>query len=366
MDEETVATYEARAVEWERSRSPRWEGEARAFAARAGSGPVADLGCGPGWYAAVLPEPVIALDAARSMLDRAATHAPCALRVQADLEALPFRRGALAGAWANNSFVHVPQARVPLALADLHRTLRPGGVVELTFFGGTGEGHYLFPGTDLPDRFFSLWSRERLVDVVEGGGFALDELSDRTGSRSELTFVVRATRARTLPDFVVPRLRVLLVGLNPSLFAADAGVGFARPGNRFWPAALEAGLVSRARDPRHALLHHSVGMTDLVKRATVGAAELTREEYRTGFARVDRLAAWLEPAVVCFVGLAGWRVSVDPRATAGLQDRAVGGRPAYVMPNPSGLNSHATVSGLAAHLRAIAALAERGRSSPPR
>ena len=34
-----------------------------------------------------------------------------------------------------------------------------------------------------------------------------------------------------------------MCGLNPSLYAADAGVGFARPGNRFWPAALAAGIV---------------------------------------------------------------------------------------------------------------------------
>ena len=33
----------------------------------------------------------------------------------------------------------------------------------------------------------------------------------------------------------------------------------------------------------------------------------------------------------------------------------VGGRPAYVMPNPSGLNAHDTVASLAAHLRTAAA-----------
>ena len=32
--------------------------------------------------------------------------------------------------------------------------------------------------------------------------------------------------------------------LNPSEHAADAGVGYVTPGNRFWPAALAAGLVT--------------------------------------------------------------------------------------------------------------------------
>ena len=66
-------------------------------------------------------------------------------------------------------------------------------------------------------------------------------------------------------------MRLLVVGLNPSLYSADVGVGYRRPGNRFWPAALGAGLVTRDRDPSHALRVHGVGMTDLVKRATSNA-----------------------------------------------------------------------------------------------
>jgi TDG/mug DNA glycosylase family protein len=135
------------------------------------------------------------------------------------------------------------------------------------------------------------------------------------------------------------------------LRSADAGVGFVTPSNRFWPAAIAAGIVSRARDPWHAVEHHAVGFTDLVKRASVGAAELTPEEYREGFARVERLAAWLKPEAVCFVGLSGWRAAVDRKAVAGWQERLVGGRPAYVMPNPSGLNAHTKPADLVRYLR---------------
>ncbi len=38
-------------------------------------------------------------------------------------------------------------------------------------------------------------------------------------------------------------MRLLVSGLNPSLHAADAGVGYIGPGNRFWPAVAAAGLV---------------------------------------------------------------------------------------------------------------------------
>ena len=86
-------------------------------------------------------------------------------------------------------------------------------------------------------------------------------------------------------------MRLLLCGLNPSIVAADEGIPFARPGNRFWPAVVEAGLTDRVRDVQHLLTAHGIGMTDLVKRPTPRAAELSADEYRSGLDRVERLAA---------------------------------------------------------------------------
>ncbi len=82
-------------------------------------------------------------------------------------------------------------------------------------------------------------------------------------------------------------------------------------------------------------------MTDLVKRATPRADELTKEEYRVGAARLERLVTWLEPGAVCFVGLGGYRAAVNRKAQSGWQAEPFGGRPAYVMPNTSGINAHA-------------------------
>jgi double-stranded uracil-DNA glycosylase len=220
------------------------------------------------------------------------------------------------------------QETLPLALADIHRAAAVGSVVKL--------------------RMGAQWDLTRVTRIVEGAGFALDSITaDGDG------IDVEATRLRTLPDTVGPGMRTLLVGLNPSGFAADAGVGFARPGNRFWPAALAAGLVTRDRDPRHALVAHGVGMTDLVKRATARADELAPDEYRSGAVRVEALVEWLAPRAVCFVGLSGYRTAVDRHATTGWQPEPFGGRPAYVMPNPSGLNAHATPAVLVEHLRPL-------------
>ncbi|MFQ5558830.1 MAG: uracil-DNA glycosylase family protein, partial [Acidimicrobiales bacterium] len=315
-----------------------------------------DLGCGPGWHVAALGDRAVALDASRSMLDLVGRRAPTAPRIVASVSALPFRSSGLAGALASRVYVHLPQIAVPAALADLHRSLRVDSPVELVVFGGDArEADFgAVPDDDYPGRRYSAWSGDRLADVIDGAGFAVDrcEVVPGAGLRR---IEVSLRRLRTLPDTVGPGMRLLVCGLNPSGYSADIGVGFGRPGNRFWPAALAAGLVTVDRDPRHALRAHGIGMTDLVKRATTRASDLGAEEYSAGIDRLGRLCDWLVPRAVCVVGLAGWRAAVDRRAAPGWQGRRLGGRPVYVMPSTSGLNAHSRLSDLTEHLGAAAA-----------
>ena len=223
---------------------------------------------------------------------------------------------------------------LPLALAELHRELPVGARLALQM----GEGG---------------WSRERLCDVVTGAGFDPGR-ARKAGTGLRLT----ALRIRSLPDTVNTGMRVLVCGLNPSLVAADAGYGYAGRSNRFWPAALAAGLVTVARDPLHALRADHVGMTDLVKRATPSAAVLTPEEYRLGLGRVRRLVEWLPPGRVLFVGLSGWRAVVNRWALPGWQpfDSEHGlPVPAYLMPSTSGLNARTALAELVGHIEAALA-----------
>jgi TDG/mug DNA glycosylase family protein len=225
---------------------------------------------------------------------------------------------------------------LPEALALLHRELPVGTSVRLRAgVGGRLDG--IGP-----------------TDLLVGAGFRPEHVASGPGAG----WSARATRERTLADTVAPGLRVLVCGLNPSVFSADAGVGFARPGNRFWPAAIAAGIASRDRDPWHALQAHRTGMTDLVKRATAASAALSRAEYVDGLARVERLVAWARPGVVVVVGLEGWRAAVDRRATAGPQPGGLAGRPMYLMPSTSGRNASSRLDGLVDHLRAAVRLAD--------
>lgn len=354
MDRQTVRVYEQRAAQWRAARRPRSLERAAALGRAVAAGAVRiDVGCGPGRELGALGSPVVALDAAAAMLELARVEHSAAWCVQADLEDLPIRAGSIGGAWARASYLHIPRGRLPWALMELHQALAVGSPVALVLRAGSEEGP--LPGDDFPGRFFAEWDAESLREVVTGAGFEVEAVEPGPGEWIE----VRATRARTLPDFVGPGMRVLMCGLNPSEVAADRGVGFAGRGNRFWPAALASGLVTRDRDPRHALRANGMGMTDLVKRATPRADGLGADEYRAGAERLERLVRRLEPAVVCFAGLTGYRAAVDRTAGPGPVPGGFAGVAAYVMPNPSGVNTHSSLDDLTAHLAAVVAVADR-------
>ncbi len=351
-----MAIYDERGMEWAttHARAGRRR-EATSFARRVEPGaPRLDVGCGAGRYLPHLGTPSIALDASTAMLRACRQRVPRALYVQADLEHLPFARRSIGGAWSWMSHLHVPRSRWPLALWDLHRSLAIGSPLELQVLEGQYEGAE-HPDDTVGGRFFAGWPADRLVDQVVGAGFEV-EAGSLAVSGDEVR--MRAVRGRTLADTVADGMRLLVCGVNASFYSADAGIGFARPGNRFWPAALGAGLVAKDRDPVDALVGHGMGMTDFVKRPTRTAAEVSVGEYRQGYARVERMVEWLRPGAVCFVGLSGWRAVVDPKAVAGLQTGRIGGRPAYVMPSTSGLNARTSLDELTGHLAAAAALAD--------
>ena len=319
-----------------------------------------DLGCGPGWYATRLPEPVVAVDSSLEMLRAVTRWAPNACRVAADLQHLPFREQAARGVLASKCYLHLPKREVPMALVELHRAAAVGALVELVCIRGDQEWGTL-EGDDFPGRWFSMWEPEHLFDVVVGAGFEVVSVkaADDTARRHGHSLItLRARRIRSLADTVGADMRLLICGLNPSLYAADRGIGFARGSNRFWKAALLAGIVSKTHDPASALRIDRIGMTDIAKRATKRADEITAEEFRQGIARVERLAEWLKPRAVCFVGLGGWRKVMNPEAQVGPQPETLGGTPVYLMQSTSGANAHASLEDLVAQMRA-AELADR-------
>ncbi|HEU4559668.1 MAG TPA: mismatch-specific DNA-glycosylase [Longimicrobium sp.] len=148
-------------------------------------------------------------------------------------------------------------------------------------------------------------------------------------------------RLRTLPDLLGPGVRLLFVGFNPSLRAARLGRYYAGRNNRFWDLLAASGLTPRKLryEEDHLLPGMGIGITDLVKRPTRAASDVTAAEFRAGVQRVRRLVAELKPKVVAYNGKGVYlRAAGVDSAPWGLQPtQLVPGVADYVVPSPSGL-----------------------------
>jgi len=123
----------------------------------------------------------------------------------------------------------------------------------------------------------------------------------------------QAARKRRLPDVIAPRLEVLFCGINPGLYSAAVGHHFARPGNRFWPALHAAGFTPRIYLPSEdaELLKLRCGLTNIVSRATAGAAELSDAELVNGRRRLERKVRRHRPSWVAVLGIGADRRAVS-------------------------------------------------------
>jgi TDG/mug DNA glycosylase family protein len=181
-------------------------------------------------------------------------------------------------------------------------------------------------------------------------------------SRAELERFVGAT----VPDLVGPGARLVFVGINPGLWTAATQTHFAHPGNRFYPALLRAGIITREVDrgagmtdaERAHLVERGIAITNLVHRATARAADLDDGELRAGVSDLRAFVRRHRPAVVAIAGITAYRTAFDrPMAVTGEQEGGLEGSRLWVVPNPSGLNAHETVESLADAYRAPAAAA---------
>ena len=199
-------------------------------------------------------------------------------------------------------------ARVPMALAELHRAVALGGAVHLQV---TCDQVPAAGGRSVR-RPALLALHDRTVPRARRGARA--STCCRAADDGEEWIDVEATRGpHARPTRSAPTCGCWSSASTRASSRPTSGIGFARPGNRFWPAAHRGRARAHdALDPFHALPPRR-RRHDEPRAAPDGAApsELTRDEYRAGAARLERLVAWLQPRAVCFVGLTGYRAAVD-------------------------------------------------------
>ncbi|MFQ5662763.1 MAG: mismatch-specific DNA-glycosylase [Terriglobia bacterium] len=144
-----------------------------------------------------------------------------------------------------------------------------------------------------------------------------------------------------LPDYLRPGLKLVFVGYNPGLRSARLGHYYAGRGNQFWPFLTRAGFVAErltfSEDSR--LLEFGMGLTDIVKRPSRGAAELTVADYRRGRALLREKIRRYRPRALAFVGKGVYERFAGRRVSLGLQPESVFGARVFVLPSTSGANA---------------------------
>ncbi len=148
---------------------------------------VLDVGCGTGRDMAWLEAQgarVTGIDLSRGMLAQARPHVRGDL-LPGDMRHLPFPTGTFAGVWCMAALLHLPKAEAPVAVAEMRRVLRPGGVMHLSLQEGDGEAWERVPyRSDLIERFFARYAHDETCALLERPGFAiLDSRTYAAGDR---------------------------------------------------------------------------------------------------------------------------------------------------------------------------------------
>ncbi|MGF6771547.1 TDG/mug DNA glycosylase family protein [Paraburkholderia sp. GAS199] len=145
----------------------------------------------------------------------------------------------------------------------------------------------------------------------------------------------------SLPDILAPHLSLVFCGINPGMRAVATGHHFEGRGNRFWRVLHLAGFTPTQIAPEHdrTILQFGLGLTAVVPRATVSAAELSRAEIQNAADSFTQKIEHYAPQNIAFLGKMAFAALCGKREIEwGRQALPFGGAHVWVLPNPSGLN----------------------------
>ncbi len=157
---------------------------------------------------------------------------------------------------------------------------------------------------------------------------------------------------QTLADYLEPDLRIISVGLNPSLPSVRDGYYFSGKRNRFWPALnasklLVSPLIPSVEAMQILIERDRIGFTDTVKRPTAGAGDLRATDFKQWAPVLREKLAPLNAKVIWFHGKVAYKnylkyagnIASKEDVDWGLQPATIGNSKIFVAPNPSPANA---------------------------
>ena len=169
----------------------------------------------------------------------------------------------------------------------------------------------------------------------------------------------------SLPDYIADNLKILSVGLNPSLLSVEKGFYFANPRNRFWRAFNRARVVDRQLAPnnqvhRILLKEYSIGFTDVVKKPSRMGHQLGIHDFKQDapdlcekIRRYKPRLVWLH-GKVAMTKLMQYGFGLKQAWQWGINEVEQIGARVYVTPNPSAANAAYSLDDLVEYYRGLA------------
>ena len=145
-------------------------------------GPACDMGCGPGHIASYLHlrgVEICGVDLSSAMVEQARRLVPGVEFRQGDMMELDVADGVWAGIAAFYSVIHIHRDDMVVALGELRRVLRAGGLLLLAFHIGDDTIHLdEWWGQKVCVDFF-FFSTEEMTGYLRAAGFEIEEIIER-------------------------------------------------------------------------------------------------------------------------------------------------------------------------------------------
>ena len=178
-----IAPEYTRRIAGELDHKPFDRGVLDAFAARvASTGPVVDVGCGPGHVAGYLHArgvDVRGIDLAPAMVDQARTLFPDVEFSVGDVTALGDADASWAGAVAFYSLIHLAREETPSGVRELRRVLRDGAPLLVAFHVGAEIRHFDELWGEPVNLDFVFFTPDEMRGYLEEAGFVVESYEER-------------------------------------------------------------------------------------------------------------------------------------------------------------------------------------------
>jgi SAM-dependent methyltransferase len=189
-EQATMQTYDKVAGIWAEKYSVTdfWAEEMRRFHEILPKGTVLEIGAGAGLDAKELISlayDYVGTDVSEGLLEVARANLPNQLFYQQSVYDLSFpNQQKFDGFWASKVLLHLPKARIDMALKSINSVVKLGAIGFISLIDGKGEGMELEDWDDggKHHRYFAYYSKGEFTDILRQTGFQVADYKYRKDS----------------------------------------------------------------------------------------------------------------------------------------------------------------------------------------